>query len=154
MSKEFLKIEGHISWKHLRDGKEIAFGERKNVITTAGKNALAALLNSTGVGNSIVTHIGLGTSTTPVNVTDTVLGTELVGGSYARIAVARSNPSANQIQYTATFTGITSNPTVSEAGLLNAITGGTLFAHQLVAPVVQLASASDSLQIIWTITIG
>jgi hypothetical protein len=146
-----IKIVGRIKWEHTRNGEIIANGERDNVITTAGKNALAALLNSASAGTTLVTHIGFGTSTTAVAAGDTALGTELSGGSYARVAVTRSNPSGNVIQYQATLTGVTNNPTVQEAGLFSAITGGTLFAHQLTGA-VNLATAADSLQVTWQVT--
>lgn len=149
-----IKLEGYIEWKHLRDGAVVASGERKNIITTVGKNALATLLNSASAGTSIVTHIGLGSGTNAVAVGDTTLTTELSGGAYARLTVTRSNPSANQVQYVATFTGITNTPTINEAGLFNAVTAGTLFAHQLVTPSVTLSTSADSLQITWTITIS
>lgn len=122
-----------------------------NVITTVGKNALASLLNSASAGTTLVTHIGFGSSTIAVNAADTVLGTELSGGSYARVAVTRSNPSANIIQYQATLTGVTNNPTIQEAGLFSAVTGGTLFAHQLTGA-VNLGTSADSIQITWQVT--
>lgn len=149
---EGLKVTGHISWQLVRDGVIIESGERDNVITTVGKNALASLLNSASAGTTLVTHIGFGTSTTAVVAGDTALGTELSGGGYARVAVARSNPSGNVIQYVATLTGLT-GVTVQEAGLFNAATAGTLFAHQLTGAVT-LSTASDSLQITWQVTVS
>jgi hypothetical protein len=146
---ENIKITGHI-WVH-KNGELVE--ERDNIITTAGKNALATLVNSASAGTSLVTHMGFGTSATAVAVGDTVLGTELTIGSggYNRVAVTRSNPSGNVIQYVATLTGVTSNPTIQEAGLFSAATVGTLFAHQLTGA-VNLASASDSLQVTWQVT--
>jgi hypothetical protein len=149
--KDGLKITGHI-WVY-KNGELVE--ERDNIVTTAGKNSLASLLNSASAGNSVVTHMGFGTSTTAVAAADTALGAELStsGTGYARVAVTRSNPSANVIQYVATLTGVTSNPTIQEAGLFSAVTGGTLFAHQLTGA-VNLATSSDSLQITWQVTIN
>jgi hypothetical protein len=149
---EGLKVTGRISWELVRDGVVIERGERDNVITTAGKNALASLLNSASAGTTLVTHMGFGSSTTAVAAGDTALGTELSGGGYTRVAVTRSNPSGNVIQYVATLTGLTS-VTVQEAGLFNALTAGTLFAHQLTGAVT-LSTASDSLQITWQVTVS
>ena len=147
MTNESIKVTGRITV--FKNG--VLVEDRANVITTAGKNALAALLNGTGAGNTLVTHMGFGTSTTVVSAADTALGTELVGNGYARVAVTRSNPSGNVIQYQATLTGISAAVTVQEAGLFNAATAGTLFAHQLTGAVA-LSSASDSLQITWQVT--
>jgi hypothetical protein len=153
---EGLKVTGRIKVEHIRNGQVISTMERDNVITTVGKNSLASLLNSASAGTSLVTHIGFGTSSTAVAATDTTLGTELTTGTYsgyARQAVTRSNPSGNVIRYVATLTGGTGNPTIQEVGLFNAATSGTLFAHQLTGA-VNLASASDSLQITWDVTLN
>ncbi|WP_337102343.1 hypothetical protein [Paenibacillus sp. YIM B09110] len=149
---EGLKVTGRIAWELVRDGVVVERGERDNIITTVGKNALATLLNSASAGTSLVTHIGFGSSTTAVAVGDTALGTELSGGGYARVAVTRSNPSGNVIQYVATLTGLT-GVTVQEAGLFSAATSGTLFAHQLTGAVA-LTAAADSLQITWQVTVS
>lgn len=148
---EGLNIKGRLKVDTFINGVFTEGEWRDNIITTAGKTALASLLNSASAGTSIVTHIGFGSSTTAVAAGDTALGTELSAGSYARAAVTRSNPSANVIQYVATLTGVTNNPTVQEAGLFNASTTGTLFAHQLTGA-VNLATSSDSLQVTWQVT--
>lgn len=148
---EGIKVTGRLKWELIRDGKVVQSGERENIITTAGKNSIASLLNSANAGNTLVTHMAFGTSTTVVNAADTALGTELVGNGYTRAAVTRSNPSGNVVQYLANLTGITVPTTIQEAGLLSASTAGTLFAHQLTGAVT-LSSTSDSLQITWQVT--
>jgi hypothetical protein len=146
-----IKVTGKLKVEHIRDGVVISVMERDNIVTTVGKNALATLLNSASAGTSVVTHMGFGTSATAVAVGDTVLGVELSGGGYARQAVTRSNPSGNVVQYVATLTNISTNPTIQEAGLFSAVTAGTLFAHQLTGA-VNLATTADSLQVTWQIT--
>jgi hypothetical protein len=150
--KDAIQIKGRLKVDVIRANGERIEGEwRDNIITTAGKNALASLLNGTSQGQTLVTHMGFGSSTTAVAAGDTKLGTELVGNGYARVAVARSNPSGNVIQYVATLTGITATVTVQEAGLFDALTNGTIFAHQLTGAVA-LQSAQDSLQVTWQVT--
>mgnify|MGYP003574979130 FL=1 len=152
--QEGIKVTGRLKVEHFRDGELLSTMERDNIVTTVGKNSLATLLNSASAGTSVVTHMGFGTSSTAVAVGDTTLGTELTTGTYsgyARQAVARTNPSGNVVQYVATLTGGTGNPTIQEAGLFSAVTGGTLFAHQLTGA-VNLATASDSLQVTWQVT--
>lgn len=149
---ENIKITGRLKVDYYQDGVLVQEGEwRDNVVTTAGKNSLASLLNSASAGTNLVSHMGFGTSTTAVAATDTVLGTELVGNGYARQSVARSNPSGNVIQYLATLTGITAATTVQEAGLFSAVTGGTLVAHQLTGS-QPLNTSADSLQVTWQLT--
>jgi hypothetical protein len=147
-----IKVTGRIRVEHFRNGILLKdSGWIENIVTTVGKNSLASLLNSTNAGNSVITYMGFGSSTTAVASTDTVLGTELSGNGYARVAVTRSNPSGNVVQYVATLTGITASTTVQEAGLFSALTGGTLFAHQLTGA-YPLAQTADQLQVTWQIT--
>ena len=144
---ESIKVTGHIQVR--LNGELIE--DRPNVVTTAGKTALATLLNGTSAGNSLVTHMGFGSGTTAAAASQTALTTELSGGGYVRVAVTRSNPSAGVIQYQATLTGITTAVTVQEVGLFSASTAGTMFARQLTGAVA-LSSASDSLQVTWQVT--
>ena len=144
---ESIKVTGRI--KVELNGQVIE--DRANVVTTAGKTALATLLAGSAAANTLVTHIGFGSGTTAAAATQTALVTELTGGGYARVAVTRSNPTAGVIEYQATLTGITTAVTVQEVGLFNAATAGTMFARQLTGAVA-LSSASDSLQITWQVT--
>jgi hypothetical protein len=148
-----IKLTGKLKVELIRDGKVIQVEEKDNIITTAGKNALASLLIGTSQGLSLVTHMGFGTGVTPVAIGDTTIQTELVGNGYTRPIVTRTNPTANVVQYVSNLTGISVSTTVQQAGLMSAVTGGTLFAHQLTGAVT-LASASDSLQVTWQVTIS
>jgi hypothetical protein len=97
--------------------------------------------------------MGFGTSTTAVAAADTVLGAELTIGSngYNRVAVTKTNPSGNVVQYVSTLTGLTASTTIQEAGLFSAATAGKLFAHQLTGAYT-LAQSADSLQVTWQVT--
>lgn len=156
---ENIKVTGYVKWELIREGVVVDSWEGSNVVTTVGKNALATLLNSANAGNTLVTHMGFGSGATREAAGDTALQTELVGNGYARVAVTRSNPSGNIVQYLATITGITASVTINEAGLFNAATGGTLIAHKSGTAgndgnpygfgTASLASSSDSLQVTW-----
>lgn len=148
---ERLSIKGRIAWKLERDGVVIQSGERDNIITTAGKTLIATLL-AAGTPATLATHISFGSSNTPVSVNDTSLGAELSGNGYARKTVTRSNPVANVSQYQAILTGLTAAVTVKEVGLTNALTGGTLIAHQLTDD-IPLSTAADSLTLTWQIEV-
>lgn len=153
-----IKVTGRLKVDLYRDGVLVQEGQWfDNVVTTAGKNALASLLNSASGGTSWVTNIGFGTGSTAVAASDTSLTTELTTtnySGYARPIVSRSNPSGNVIQYVASLTGGTpsgGDVIIQEVGLFNAATTGTLVCHQLTGAVT-LSSSSDSLQITWQVT--
>jgi hypothetical protein len=129
-----------------------------NLVVTTGKNFIASRV--IGTAQSVMTHIGLGTSNTAEVVGDTALGAELTiaGGytGYARVTV-NATVSNNVVTYTATFPA--NNPSapalgaaVKEAGIFNASTGGTMLCRTTFPTVTKLPA--DSLTITWSITIA
>jgi hypothetical protein len=150
--QETITLKGRLKVDVFKDGVWTEGEWRDNVVTTVGKNGLASLLNSASAGTTWVTHMGFGSGTTAPAAADTALTTELSGNGYARVAVTRSNPSGNVIQYQATLTNLTASTTIQEAGLFDASTAGNLRAHQLTGAQTIGASTSDALQITWQVT--
>jgi hypothetical protein len=123
----------------IKDEREV-----KNVITTAGKNFLAAWLAAASQAAPWMNYIGLGTGTTAVSASDTTLETELM----RKAATLTSNLNVWQSQVV--FNAGEATGAITESGVLSAAALGTLFSHQTF-PVVNKA-ALDSLQITWSIT--
>lgn len=95
-----------------------------DVVTTAGREWLADLVDGT-VTKPANYYIGSGTGAGTAVVGNTALNTEV---SEARVAATMSQPSANINQFVATQS-YTGTKTVTNAGVLTAITGGTLLVH-------------------------
>lgn len=122
-----------------------------NLLTSAGKAGLASRVNGSG-SEAAFTYIAVGTGTTAANVADTTLQTELstlglarVLGTLSRITTTVTNDTA---QITTTFT-VTGTAAVTEAGLLNAASVGTLLARQVFSAINVVNG--DSLTITWKI---
>ena len=124
-----------------------------NLVVTTGKNWIVDRMQ--GVTDGVVTHMAIGEGTTAAAIGDTTLQTEV-----ARVAVDVSGGTAstNTLTFTTTFAAdvpdITDPATspITEAGLLNAATVGTLVAHT-VFPVINKGEA-DTMTINWVITIS
>jgi len=149
MLQDHLKITGAVSIK-LFDANGGVKDERKiqNLVVTAGKTFIAASMLKTTVNTPIaMTDMAVGAGTTAAAAGDTALVSEL-----GRVTLASSSSAANVVTYTATFPAGTGTGAVTEAGVLNASSGGTLLCRTVFSVVNK--GASDAMSITWTITVS
>lgn len=123
-----------------------------NGIPSAGKAGIASRINGSG-SEAAATYIAVGTGTNAFAAGDTALQTELASsglsranGTASRVTTSVTNDTA-QVTYTFTVTG---TQAVTEAGLLNAASTGTLFARQTFSAINVVNG--DSLQITWKLS--
>jgi len=120
-----------------------------NLITTVGVSGVAARINGSG-SPAAYTYIALGTGTTAAAAADTTLENEVTTAGGARASATASLVTTDtagdtaQLQYTFSFTeGGTF--ALTESGVLNAASTGTLLARQVFSA-INVASG-DSLQV-------
>lgn len=118
-----------------------------NLVVTAGKNHIADRLSTTPTG-AAMSHMAVGTGTTAPAAGDTALGTEI-----DRNALTSATDSANVVTYVGNWAaGDATNAAITEAGIFNAASAGTMLARATFTAINK--GASDTLQITWTVTIG
>lgn len=118
-----------------------------NLVVSGAKTYLATL----AVLDAFMPYIAVGTDGTPPILSNVALGAEITGVGNSRALGVLSNNS-NSWTNQATFAPGNCTATIQEAGLFSDVTGGVMFARQVFAPYIK--SASDTLIIIWTITIS
>jgi hypothetical protein len=114
-----------------------------NLVVTTGKTFIAARMVGTPTAMS---HMALGTGTTAAAVGNTALVTELV-----RVAVSSATSTGAVTTYVASFPAGTGTGAITESGIFNASSSGTMLCRT-VFPVVN-KGADDTMSITWTITI-
>ena len=115
-----------------------------NLIVKTGKNFLASrAINAT---SGVMSHMAVGSGTVAPTTSDTALGTEIT-----RVTLTSSTTSANVITYTASYPAGVATGKITEAGILNAATAGTLLSRTVFSEVNK--GANDSITITWNITI-
>jgi hypothetical protein len=119
--------------------------ETTNLVVTAGKNYIASRM--VGTSSSIMSHMAIGTGTATPAVANTTLGTEA-----GRVALSSGTASGNEVTYTATFPAGTGTGAITEAGVFNASSSGTMLCRTTF-PVVNKA-AGDSIAITWVVTVS
>jgi hypothetical protein len=117
-----------------------------NLVVTAGKQYIASRMAGTTSG--VMTHMALGSSTSAASLTDTDLLT-LVG---ARVALTSATLSGSSVTYVGTFGPGVSTGAITEAGIFNASTAGTMLARTVFSVVNK--AAGDTLSISWSVSIN
>jgi hypothetical protein len=115
-----------------------------NLVVTVGKNFIASRI--VGTASPIMSHMAIGTGTATPAAGDTTLGTEA-----GRVATTGTS-SANQVTFTSTFPAGTGTGAITEAGVFNASSAGTMLCRTTF-PVVNKA-AGDSIAITWVVTVS
>lgn len=126
------------------DGRVKDRREIKNLVVTAGKTFIAARMVGTPTAMS---HMAIGAGTTAAAAGDTALGSEL-----GRVALASATSTGAVVTYTASFPAGTGTGAVTEAGTLNAASGGTLLCRTVFSVVNK--GVDDAMSITWAITVS
>ena len=116
-----------------------------NLVVTAGKGYVASRMKDASA--TAMSHMAIGSSTTAAAAGQTALLSEL-----GRVSLTSTTVSSNVVTYVATFAAGTGTGAVTEAGILNASSSGTLLCRTEFS-VVNKGSA-DSMTITWTVTVS
>lgn len=120
--------------------------EFKNLVVSVGKTYIASrMASNTAV---VMSHMAVGNGAVAAAVSDTTLGTEL---GRVTLAVGGGSPSSNTINYSANIGAGVGTGAITEAGVFNDSSAGTMLCRT-VFPVVNKLSG-DSLAISWTVSI-
>lgn len=134
-------------------GESTLFARRSNLTTTTGKAGIASRINGSG-GEAAFTYIAVGTGVTAAAITDTTLQTELAASGLSRANATASRVTTDTTNDTArlqnTFT-VTGTAAVTESGVLNAASVGTLACRQTFSAINVVNG--DSLQITWDLDV-
>lgn len=126
----------------------------RNGVPTVGKALIAGRLNGSG-SPAAATYIAVGTGTTAFAAGDTTLQTEITDSGLARVngtpSLVTTTTTNDTAQVTTTYT-VSGTKAVTESGLLNASSSGTLAARQTFSAINVVSG--DSLAITWKIAIS
>ena len=155
-NKKSLNLKGKYILEHIRDGKVIDKREVDNLITSAGMAEVAGLIGTdTTSGVTAFDYIAIGTGTTSATVSDTALESEITTGGGSRAAGTGTRVTTtytnDTFQLVLTY-NFTSPFAVTESGVLNASSGGTLLSRTTFSA-INVAN-NDSLQVTWKITVS
>jgi hypothetical protein len=147
MFNENMKAKGRLSIV-LKDGNGNVKDTREvdNLVVNTGLAYIASRMKDATA--TAMTHMGLGSGSTAAAAGDTDLGS-LLG---SREALDSTTVTSNAIEYVASFEAGDATGAVTEAGIFNAASGGTMLCRTVFSVVNK--GASDTMTVTWTITIS
>ena len=146
MIKDKLKLSGDVKIElidqngHIKETREI-----KNLVVSTGLTFICSRMADTS--SNVMSHMALGSGTTAAAANQT----DLVSILGSREALDSTSTSSNTITYVASFEAGDATGAVTEAGLFNASSGGTMLCRTVFSVVNK--GAQDILNITWVITL-
>ena len=128
-----------------KDGNVKEERHEENLVVSAGLNFICDRME--GTSEAVMSHMGLGSGTTAAAAGDTDLGSIL--GS--REALDSTTVSSNTITYVSSFEAGDATGAVTEAGIFNASTGGTMLCRVVFAAINK--AADDTMSVTWVISL-
>jgi len=140
-----IKGDLHIVVKDSKTGEVKVDRLEKNLVVTAGKEWIASRM--VGTAANTMGYMAVGTDSTSPAAGNTTLGAEV-----ARVAVTSQTASTNTVTYVATFGAGTGTGALTEAGLFNANTAGTMLSRTTYSVINK--GSGDEMTVTWVITVG
>ena len=141
MLNDGLKLTGKLS---IAINNEVV-QEIPNVVVTDGKGYVASRMKDATA--TAMSHMAIGTGSTAAATSDSALGNEA-----GRVSLTSTTVTNNEVEYVATFGAGTGTGAITEAGILNASSSGTLLCRTVFSVVNK--GAADSMTITWTVTVS
>ena len=116
-----------------------------NIVVTDGKEYIASRMKDATA--TAMSHMAIGTGSTAAAAGDAALGTEA-----GRVALTSTTVTSNAVAYVATFAAGTGTGAITEAGIFNASSSGTLLCRTVFSVINK--GAADTLGITWTVTVN
>jgi|TARA_B100001093_G_scaffold506631_1_gene565888 hypothetical protein len=146
MINDNLKLRGDVAIVVKdKDGKVKDSREIHNLVVSAGLEYICSRM--AGTSANVMTHMAVGSGTTAASAGQT----SLVSALGSREALDSTTASSNTITYVSSFEAGEGTGAVTEAGVFNASSGGTMLCRTVFAVVNK--DADDTMSITWTITL-
>jgi hypothetical protein len=145
MIQDSLKIKGNLSVERFDENQNLI--EQRNInnlVVATGKSHITARMTSNTT--AVMSHMAIGSANVAPTTSDTALGAES-----ARVALNSANVVSNTVTYVATYgAGVGTGP-ITEAGVFNDPSAGTMLCRTRFDVVNK--GAADVIVITWNVTV-
>ena len=145
MINDTIKVTGELKITVTKPDGNVHETVVPNIVVTDGKEYIASRMKDTSA--TAMSHMAIGTGSTAAAAGDAALGNEA-----GRVALTSTTVTSNAVAYVATFAAGTGTGAITEAGILNASSSGTLLCRTVFSVINK--GAADTLGITWTVTVN
>jgi hypothetical protein len=145
MINDTIKVTGELKITVTKPDGNVHETVVPNIVVTDGKEYIASRMKDTTA--TAMSHMAIGTGSTAAAAGDAALGTEA-----GRVALTSTTVTSNAVAYVATFAAGTGTGAITEAGIFNASSSGTLLCRTVFSVINK--GAADTLGITWTVTVN
>lgn len=150
MHIEQIKPRGEVTLELRAADGTLKVLETHNLVVDLGLAFIASRMKDATA--TAMTHMGVGTSSTAAADAQTALITQLVRVALTSTTLVTTTVANDSIQYLATFPAGTATGAITEAGLFNAASAGTMLARTVFGVITK--GADDTLTVTWKIIIA
>ena len=145
MINDTIKVTGELKITVTKPDGNVHETVVPNIVVTDGKEYIASRMKDTSA--TAMSHMAIGTGSTAAAAGDAALGNEA-----GRVALTSTTVTSNAVAYVATFAAGTGTGAITEAGIFNASSSGTLLCRTVFSVINK--GAADTLGITWTVTVN
>ena len=145
MINDTIKVTGELKLTLTKPDGNIHETVVPNIVVTDGKEYIASRMKDATA--TAMSHMAIGTDSTAAAAGDATLGTEA-----GRVSLTSTTVTSNAVAYVATFGAGTGTGAITEAGIFNASSSGTLLCRTVFSVINK--GAADTLGITWTVTVN
>ena len=150
MFSEKIRATGQVSFVLTDENGDVKQQDSKNLVVDPGLAFIASRM--IGTTAAVMSHMAVGTGTTAAADAQTTLVTEAARVALTSSTIVTTTVSNDSVQYVATFGPGVATAAITEAGLFNAASVGTMLART-VFPVIN-KGALDTLTLTWKVTVA
>lgn len=147
MIKEAINLKGSVRLTLVDSYGNIKEDQEHNLVVNAGLAYVASRIKD--ATTTAMSHMAIGTSSTAAASNQTALVTEIARVAFTSSTIVTTTVTNDSVQYVGTFGAGVGTGAITEAGILNAASVGTMLSRVVFSVINK--SANDSLTITWTI---
>lgn len=150
MLQDNIKTKGTLTLVLTDENGNVKQQDEHNLVVSTGLAYIASRMRDASA--TAMSHMAVGSGATAAAAANTALGSELGRVALTSTTIVTTSVTNDAVQYVATFGAGTGTGAITEAGIFNAASAGTMLCRTVFAVINK--GALDTLTITWKVTVA